>query len=56
MAAVGQAAMAKQPRGDTEDFVPCERDRQRETFYATRVAAELKSRQAIRDNKKVYDY
>ena len=52
----GQAALARQPRGDTEDFVPCARDRQRESFYAARVAAELKSRQAIRENKKVYDY
>ena len=51
----GKDMLAKQPRGDTLDFVPCEKDRQRAEFYSQRVKVELANRQAIRDGKKLYE-
>jgi len=51
----GQAALAGQPRGDTLDFTPCERDRQRDDFYRRRLDVELANRQAIDEGKKLYE-
>jgi hypothetical protein len=51
----GKDALAKQPRGDTLAFTPCEKDRQREAFYLQRHQLELQVREAIRTGKKVYD-
>jgi hypothetical protein len=51
----GRDALAKQARGDTLDFTPCEKDRQREQFYQQRLQIELRGREAIRTGKKVYD-
>ena len=49
----GHDALAKQPRGDTLDFTPCPKDRQREDFYRQRQQIELTNREAIRDGKKL---
>jgi len=51
----GADTLAKQPRGDTADFTPCEKDQQREAFYLQRRQIELNVREAIRNGKKVYD-
>jgi hypothetical protein len=51
----GTDTLAKQPRGDTADFTPCEKDQQREAFYLQRRQIELNVREAIRTGKKVYD-
>ena len=51
----GNEALAKQPRGDTLDFIPCEADQRREAMYAERRQIELRNREAIRKGEKVYD-
>ena len=44
------------PRGDMEDgFIPCARDRERETRYQRRLAEERRVYGAIREGRKVYD-
>jgi len=47
--------LAKQPRGDTLDFIPCEADRRREATYTERHQIELRNRAAICKGEKVYD-
>jgi len=49
----GKDALAKQARGDTLDFVPCDKDRQREAFYQERRRLEAANREAIRDGGKI---
>ncbi len=51
----GKEMLKKRPRADMPGFVPCETDRKREQKYAMRRQAEIRSRQAIRKNLKVYD-
>ena len=48
----GQNALKKQARGDTLDFTPCEKDRQRGDFYRQRREMEASNRSAIRNGKK----
>ena len=49
----GKDALARQPRGDTLDFTPCDKDRQREEFYRQRMQVEASNRAAIRDGRKL---
>jgi len=49
----GKDALARQPRGDTLDFTPCAKDRQREDFYQQRRRIEASNREAIRDGRKL---
>ena len=51
----GQQALKKTPNPDSEGFVACEADQQRERKYELRAAIERKNRAAIRAGKKVYD-
>jgi hypothetical protein len=51
----GQEILAKKPEADAEGFVACEMDQWRETKYRERQAAELRRREALRTNAKVYD-
>jgi len=51
----GQENLKKNPNPDSEGFVACEADQQREKKYELRAEIELKNRAAIRDGKKVYD-
>ena len=51
----GKEMLKKRPRADMPGFVPCEADRKREEKYAMRQQAEIRSRQAIRKELKVYD-
>ena len=51
----GHDALAKRPRGDTLDFTPCPKDRQREDFYRERQRIELSNREAIRDGIKRHE-
>jgi len=49
----GKDALAQRPRGDTLDFTPCDKDRQREDFYRQRMQVEASNRAAIRDGRKL---
>jgi hypothetical protein len=49
----GRQALANHPRGDTSDFTPCDKDRQREAFYQQRARVEAANRAAIREGKKL---
>ncbi len=49
----GKDALGNQPRGDTLDFTPCDKDRQREEFYHQRLQVEAANRAAIRDGRKL---
>jgi hypothetical protein len=51
----GKQRLAEHPRGDTIDFTPCQKDQERESLYQERQALEWKNRQAIQENRKVYD-
>jgi hypothetical protein len=51
----GKEALARQPRGDTLDFVPCPTDQCREATYAQRRQIELRNREAIRNGQNAYD-
>jgi hypothetical protein len=51
----GKDQLARRPREDMDGCQPSETDRHRDEKYAARRAAELRSRQAIRDAAKVYD-
>jgi hypothetical protein len=51
----GKEALARQPRGDTLDFVPCATDQCREATYAQRRQIELRNREAIRNGQNAYD-
>jgi len=44
-----------QPRADMPGFVPCATDRARDEKYMRRLAAELRSREALRTGRKVYE-
>ena len=51
----GRDMLAKRPRADMPGYVPCPLDQQREKKYQLRRQAELRSRKAIREGRKVYD-
>ena len=51
----GQQALKKNPNPDSEGFVPCEADQQRDRKYEMRAQIERQNRAAIRDGKKRYD-
>ncbi len=51
----GAATLAKRPRVDMPGFTPCDADRKRNAKYAQRLAAEERSRQAIRTGGKACD-
>ena len=51
----GAAALRKTPRADMDGFVPCEDNRKRLEKYNRLMKLERKSRDALRDGKKVYD-
>ena len=51
----GKAMLARRPRADMPGFVPCEVDRRREAKYALREQIELRSREAIREGRRVHD-
>lgn len=51
----GQQALEKNPNPDSEGFVACEVDQQRERKYALRAEIERRNRAAIREGHKVYD-
>jgi hypothetical protein len=51
----GQEQLARRPREDMDGCQPSETDRQRQEKYLARRAAELRSREAIRNAAKVYD-
>jgi hypothetical protein len=51
----GAAALAANPNPDAPGFQPCTTDRRREAKYQALLAAEQRSREAIRAGKKVYD-
>lgn len=51
----GKEALSKQPRGDTLEFTPCEKDQRSEGFYNKRLDIERENRRAIRDGRKNYD-
>ena len=51
----GKEALAKQPRGDTLEFIPCETDQRREAMYLERRQIELRNRAAICKGEKAYD-
>ena len=51
----GRSALTRQPRGDSSDFTPCDKDRQREDFYLRRLTIEHSNRQAIREGGKLRD-
>ena len=51
----GKDAIARRPRGDTLDFVPCATDQCREATYAQRRQIELRNREAIRKGQNAYD-
>ncbi|MCX6877206.1 MAG: hypothetical protein NTW21_25860 [Verrucomicrobia bacterium] len=48
----GKDALSQRPRGDTLEFTPCDKDRQREDFYRQRQQVESSNREAIRVGKK----
>jgi hypothetical protein len=51
----GKEQLARRPREDMDGCRPSETDRQREEKYLARRAADLRSREAIRNAAKVYD-
>ncbi len=51
----GKRMLAQRPRADMPGFEACAVDRQRQHKYAMRKEIEMSSRQAIREDKKVYD-
>jgi hypothetical protein len=51
----GREQLARVPREDMDGARPSQADRQRDEKYLARRAAELRSREAIRDAAKVYD-
>jgi len=51
----GHARLTAQPEADRAGFVPAEYARKREAFYVERQTAERASRQALRENRKIYD-
>jgi hypothetical protein len=52
----GKDSLGRQPRGDVlEGFVPCPKDQQREAVYLQRRQIELRNRQAIGGQTKLYD-
>lgn len=51
----GQERLKVCPRGDTLEFEPCEKDKEREAKYQARQGLESRNRAAIRHGKKVYD-
>jgi len=51
----GRQALARSPRADMPGFVPCATDRARDEKYMRRLAAELRSREALRTGRKVYE-
>ena len=51
----GAQRLKDTPEADRPGFAPCEKDREREAKYAMRQQAELRSRTALREGKKVYD-
>jgi len=51
----GRDMLTSRPRADMPGFVPCPLDQQREKKYQLRRQAELRSRKAIREGRKVYD-
>ena len=51
----GQKALEANPNPDAPGFKPCATDQRREAKYQALHDAELRSREAIRAGKKVYD-
>jgi len=51
----GQQSLQRQPNPDSENFVPCSEDRERERKYQFRAQIERQNREAIRIGKKNYD-
>ena len=51
----GQDFLQKNPNPDTDGFVACEADQQRERKYELRAEIERSNRQAIREGRKAYD-
>ena len=51
----GQDSLKKNPNPDSDGFVACEADQQRERKYEARAEIERRNRQAIREGRKLYD-
>ena len=51
----GRDTLTKKPRGDALDFVPCDKDQQREHFYRERRKIELTNREAIANGNKFFE-
>ena len=52
----GRESLRNTPRADMDGFVPCAVDRMRQSKYTKYENAELRSRNAIREGRKAYDY
>ena len=52
----GQDDLKRNPNPDSDGFVPCATDLERDRKYAQRAAIELRNRAAIREGRKAYDH